>query len=179
MLEVLEHPAHIPVWMSAAQGELVDWEAVFGKYQAAVDWPTAYFWRDLAERYPEAKVILTVRDPERWYDSVLNTIYRSLSASGDDEDPTRRAQRSMARTVVLDRTFGGRFDERVYAIHVYERHNEGVKRTIPSDRLLVYGVAEGWKPLCDFLDCPIPTDTFPRVNTTAAFTTRRFFRVIV
>lgn len=174
MLEVLEHPAHIPVWMSAAQGERVDWEEVFGKYQAAVDWPTAYFWRDLAERYPVAKVILTVRDPEQWYDSVFNTIYRSLSASGDEEDPTRQAQRSMARTVVLDRIFGGKFDERAHAIGVYQRHVGEVKRTIPPDRLLVYDVAEGWKPLCSFLDRPVPTDTFPRVNTTAEFKTRRF-----
>jgi len=87
MLEVLKNPAHIPIWTSAVQGERIEWDAVFSGYLAAVDWPAAYFWRDLAEQYPEGKVILTVRDSRQWYDSVFDTIYRTLIAPTSGEPP--------------------------------------------------------------------------------------------
>ena len=48
---------------------------LLGSYRSAVDWPVCAFYRELAERYPQAKVILTMRDPERWYSSVMETIY--------------------------------------------------------------------------------------------------------
>jgi len=75
MTEVFAHPEHADFWVAAFRGEPVDWDGVLGGYEAAVDWPACTFYEELMERHPEAKVILTVRDPERWYESVRNTIY--------------------------------------------------------------------------------------------------------
>src|ERR1700741_4808553 len=68
MYEVFQHPEHVPLFTAAAQGT-PDWPAIYGEYQAAVDWPTASFWRELAVAYPDAKIILTERDPQDWYES--------------------------------------------------------------------------------------------------------------
>src|SRR5919199_3150253 len=75
MTEVFANPKHVKFWEAAARGEPVDWEELFRGYRSSVDWPGAAFYEELMERYPDAKVILTVRDPDRWYESALNTIY--------------------------------------------------------------------------------------------------------
>src|SRR5262249_33070515 len=62
-------------WDAAARGEPVDWDRLFEGFRATVDWPACSFYRELLEKYPGAKVILTVRDPDRWYDSARQTIY--------------------------------------------------------------------------------------------------------
>jgi hypothetical protein len=80
MREVFEHPEHIELWGAAIQGKPVDWEQIFGNYRATVDWPGCTFYNELLERNPDAKVILTVRDPQRWYESAYNTIYRISGA---------------------------------------------------------------------------------------------------
>ena len=77
MLEVFANPGHAAQWQAAADGKPVDWEALFAGYGAAVDWPACHFWRALAARYPEAKVLLTVREPGAWYKSVSDTIYQA------------------------------------------------------------------------------------------------------
>src|SRR5215218_1360168 len=76
MREVFEHPEHIGQWRAAMRGEPVDWERILGDYRATVDWPGCTFYDELLERNPDAKVILTVRDPQRWYESACDTIYR-------------------------------------------------------------------------------------------------------
>ena len=169
MLEVFEHPEHIGIWERAGDGREVDWDGLFRSYRSAVDWPTCAFYRELAERYPEAKVVLTVRDPERWYRSAVETIFPVMTGSPAGDDPVALAQARMARRLILERTFGGRVDDRGHAVAVYERHAEEVRRTIPPERLLVYAVAEGWEPLCRFLGQPVPAEPFPQVNTTEEF----------
>jgi hypothetical protein len=164
MVEVLENPAHATFWSTAVEGEAVDWEALLGPYGAVVDWPACTFWRELASRYPEALVVLTVRDPEAWYRSAHDTIYQVMQRGPADD-----VRLAMARRIVLEHTFGGRFEDRAHAIDVYERHNEAVRRTIPAGRLLVYEVREGWEPLCRFLEQPVPAEPFPRVNTSEEF----------
>ncbi len=169
MREVKENPDHAAVWQAAAEGEAVDWKALFHGYQAAVDWPTCYFWRPLADLYPDAKIILTTRDPERWYDSVTNTIYLAMTGAIPETDPAALARRRMARNVILKRTFDGRFEDRAHAIAVYERHQAEVRAAIPDERLLVYEVRDGWAPLCNFLGRPVPDSPFPNVNSTTEF----------
>lgn len=169
MREVRENPGHAAVWQAAATGETVDWEALFKGYLAAVDWPTCYFWRQLADHYPEARIVLTRRDPERWYDSVANTIYLAMTGAIPETDPDVLGRRRMARNIILERTFAGRFEDRAHAIGVYERHQAEVRAAIPAERLLLYEVAEGWTPLCAFLGRPVPDATFPNTNSTAEF----------
>jgi hypothetical protein len=183
MSELFEHPEHVPLWEAAVRGEPVDWDALFGGYRAAVDWPAAAFHGELMERYPEAKVILTVRDPERWYESTKNTIFMMREAR---RSPTFRLMGALVPFVrnvrratgvvddlAWDGIFGGRFEEKEFAISAFNRLNEEVKRRVPADRLLVYDVKEGWGPLCKFLGVEEPRDEpFPRLNDTRTFRRR-------
>jgi hypothetical protein len=155
----------VPQWQAATDGEPVDWDAVFSGYLATVDWPAAYFWRELTAYYPQAKVLLTVRDPERWYESFSHTIYVAMTTPLPSDNP-QFARRIMATKLIHEKTFAGRSDDRAYAISVYERHNEEVQRSIPADRLLVYEVTQGWEPLFHFLARPVPQEPFPKTNST-------------
>src|SRR5579884_3535914 len=76
MIEVFQHPDHLLQWEAATRGEAIDWRKLLEGYQAAVDWPACSFYKQLMEIYPDAKVLLTVRDPEKWYESVISTIYQ-------------------------------------------------------------------------------------------------------
>lgn len=176
MLEVLANPAHDPVWHAATRGEPVDWDALFAGYASAVDWPVAAFWRELADRYPDAKVILSVRDPKQWHRSVMDTIFRALSSIPDPGDTQACVHRAMTRELILDRTFDGRMDDPAHAIEVYEHHNRAVKNGISADRLLVHETGGGWEPLCALLGCPVPDEPYPRRNTRAEFHDRHMWR---
>ena len=172
MAEVFAHPEHAAVWLAAAQGDPTDWRAFFKDYRAAVDMPVAYFWRELAEVFPDAKIVLTERDPEAWYESMSRTILENWArADAMADDPVRGPQIRMATYIVRDKTFGGRTD-RAHAIAVLKAHNDAVKRAIPPDRLLVYDVDQGWAPLCKFLGTAVPDAPFPRTNSAAEFRAR-------
>ena len=93
MFEVRDHPEQLPAWEAVARGEPVDWDEVFRGYRAQVDWPGARVWRELARHWPEAKVILTVRDPDEWFDSVQATIAPFLAARGQHPDAARQRDR--------------------------------------------------------------------------------------
>jgi hypothetical protein len=165
---VFEHPEHIALWHGAANGHLPDWASLFGKHRAGVDWPVAFFWRELMDAYPDAKVILTVRDAQSWYDSFYRTIYQVIKKPMSD-DPVIVEHQQMSQRLILDRTFGGRFEDRHYAVKVYTRHNDAVQTEVPSDRLLVYEVAQGWSPLCGFWGMSIPQEPFPNSNDRDTF----------
>jgi Sulfotransferase domain len=173
MTEVFANKGHAQVWDAAARGEPVDWEALFRGYQAIVDWPGCNFYRELLRLYPEAKVILTVRDPEPWYDSAHQTIYYArIVYPGWIAPFVPRIKRllKMLDRLIWDGTFEGRFEDKPYAIEVFNRHNEEVRRVVPSDRLLVYEVKEGWEPLCSFLGVPVPEGKpFPHLNDAEQF----------
>ena len=170
MLEVFSSPAHAALWHAAASDPRIAWEGPLADYSATVDWPGCYFWQELADHYPEAKVLLSVRDPESWHRSVMDTIYGAIV---DPPAAMPPAWSSMVRDLILERTFGGRLDDRDHAIAVYQRHNEAVKRAIAPQRLLVYEASQGWEPLCRFLGKPVPAEPFPRVNTTDEWRARR------
>ncbi len=168
MFEVVERPAHIEMWHRLAFGGSMDWDLLFKDFQSAVDWPAARYWRELADYYPDAKVLLSVRDPEAWYKSVTDTIYRGLTMRIPDKAPEpRKLQTAMARKIVLEDTFDGRFEDKAYAIAVFNRHNQTVRNSIDPARLLVFDAKEGWAPLCRFLGVAQPDEPFPRLNDTA------------
>ena len=60
------------------------------------------------------------------------------------------------------------FSSRILAKQFYEEWQNEVKRHVPPERLLVYEIGSGWKPLCDFLDLPLPSEeiSFPTSNDT-------------
>lgn len=192
MAEVINHTDHAPVWVAAWQGEPVDWHTLLHGYQAAVDWPACSFYKELMEAYPTAKVILSVRDPEQWYESVLHTVYavsQHFESSSPPEElaqftrfsttpsqlgePDMQAVASLGK-IIWEKVFNGRFEDREYAISVFLQHVENVKQHVPAEKLLVYNVKEGWEPLCAFLGIEPPADkAFPHVNDRASFPIRR------
>ena len=172
MVEVFGRPEHVELWRGAGRDGSTDWETLFAGFTATVDWPGCTFWRQLASHYPAARVLLTTRDAESWYQSVAATIYEALVRPLEDPSPRTAAHRAMVHEIVLDGTFDGRFSDRRHAIAVYERHNEAVRRAVAPERLLVFEVAAGWDPLCRFLDRDVPETPFPAVNSTAEFRDR-------
>jgi hypothetical protein len=176
MTDLLAHLEHVAVWDAAVRGESVDWETLFQGYQATVDWPGCNFYEQFMERYPDAKVILTVRNPEQWYESARQTIYYVRHAFPNWMRlfvPRMRRFTRMLDRLIWDGMFHGRFEDKPFVIEVFNRFNEQVRRVVPADRLLVYQVQEGWGPLCAFLDVPIPEGKpFPHLNDTIAFRSR-------
>ena len=168
MVEVFDKPRHVELWQAAAEGQPIDWDELFTGYNATVDWPACAFYQQLMQAYPAAKVLLTVRDPQSWYESTRNTIYQAGRMSPDSPDTADR--RRMINTLIWQGTFGGAFEDKQRAISIFERHIEEVKDRVPGARLLVYDVNEGWEPLCRFLHVAVPADKpFPHLNETSAF----------
>lgn len=162
MEEVLHDMSlHVPLWSAAVAGN-PDWTKIYDGYPSAVDWPTACFFRELAEEYPSAKFVLTERDPERWADSFGATIY-TLLAGKDEAPPEMQAWLGMCGDVIAKTGFPAGMDRNQLA-EAFIAHNNAVKETIPASRLLVFEVKQGWEPLCEFLDAPVPSDPFPRTN---------------
>ena len=160
MMEVMLNEHHVELWRQAARLE-------------NVDWPSASFWRELRLVYPDAKLILTLRDSEQWYTSVMNTIWK-LSATALPEgkrrgDPEMIERAMMSHEVIWNGVFGGRMDDKDHVIDCFESHNQEVIDTVPADQLLVYRPGDGWEPLCEFLEKPVPDSDYPRVNSTEEF----------
>ncbi|HSC75999.1 MAG TPA: sulfotransferase [Pseudomonadales bacterium] len=179
MMEVPGHDGSAEGWLRAASGKSLDWDTFLQGFQATVDWPACAFWLELHQQYPDAKVILTVRNADKWYASALETIWPfshvfprwALALI----KPLRRIQ-NMIDTVIWQGTFGGRFLEPAHAKQVYRDHIDKVKNTIPPQQLLVYEVAQGWEPLCAFLGVPVPATPFPNVNDAESM--KRRIRVV-
>jgi hypothetical protein len=159
-------------WLAAfeAGGEF-DWSRIFGGYRATLDWPTTFFWEPLAAAYPDAKILLTGRDPESWWASHVEMFKRGAEVQQEltDEEREWAEESGFARMqTALGTIVPSFFDERVFdkehCLQVFEQHYERVRRTVPAERLLVYRVQEGWEPLCRFLDVDVPDEPFPRVN---------------
>jgi hypothetical protein len=166
MAEVFQHPEHARVWMALATGASRDFDPVLGAYRSAVDWPAVSFYRELVQANPSAKIILTERDPESWYESMRATIFERMTfdvAHAEYPDQLR-----MAKFVVGEKTFANRFD-RDHAIAAYRRHNDEVRRAITPGKLLVFSSETGWSPLCGFLGVPVPDEPYPKTNTSEEF----------
>ena len=143
-----------------------DWVALFDGYRAVVDWPACAFWKEIWAAQPEARIVLTRRDPNAWFESIEQTIFPALRAPSLDEEQVR--WRVQTRKLIFEETFGNDLS-RTHCISVLQRHEADVVATVPADRLLVFDVTEGWEPLCRFLDVTVPDEPFPRSNSVAEF----------
>lgn len=169
MLEVYGHKNHRSEWAKAHRGEAINWDLLFDGYQATVDWPSCNLWREQAEHYPEARIILSLRDAESWYDSVMNTIYFFSKAARDADEPETRYSGEWAAEIIWNRLFDDRMEDRQHVIDVFNKHNQSVIDEVPPERLLVFEAKQGWQPLCDFLEVPVPDTEYPRSNSTDEF----------
>jgi hypothetical protein len=180
MIDLKDVPDRAAYYLAALRGEQVDWDAAFEGYRATVDWPACTFYKDLMAKYPDAKVILSVRDPEKWYASAEKTIYALKEAAlrgelAEDRVVAPPEVLMMIKSLIWDHTFEDRFAEKEFALEVFARHNEDVKNSVPADKLLVYEIQQGWEPLCDFLGADVPDEEFPHLNDAETF--RQMFGV--
>lgn len=159
MSEVFGSPEQVDLWTKAAAGK-PDWPAIFNDYGAAVDFPAAAFWRELAAFYPNAKVILSLRDPQKWYESTQETILSPLAVKSMPSMPFAPVVKN-----VVWRFFDDEVHDRDHLIATFNRHNDAVRKAIPKERLLVFDAKDGWAPLCAFLGRPVPAEAFPRANS--------------
>jgi hypothetical protein len=165
MVEVFQHPESMAWWIQAGKGR-PDWDLIFKDYQSMVDFPGAAFWRELAAYYPNAKVLHTVRDPDKWFESTQATIFA----------PDGVAARSQGQQGEFFASFTGEFrdhiSDRKFMTDYFRRHTDDVKAAIPPERLLIYEVGEGWDRLCAFLGVPVPDQPYPSENSRADFIAR-------
>ncbi len=186
MLEVFQNPGHHERWIDIHEGGEPAWDDLFAGYQASVDWPSCNFWREQLAAYPDAKVILSLRDSAGWHRSVMNTIYpssmegyaqaKAQAKETGEMPPMAEAAYKLAVDLIWDGVFDGKAEDEAHACAVFEAHNAEVIRSVPKEQLLVYRPGDGWEPLCEFLGCPIPDVDYPRVNSTEDFQKMRAAR---
>ncbi|WP_454561853.1 sulfotransferase family protein [Mycobacterium haemophilum] len=165
-------------WSQLFVGESVDTRSklaeLLGDYQSAVDWPVCCFWPELIHMHPDARVVLTVRDPDKWVSSFLQTLaplwrtaIEKAQTPGDPESP-HGAYYTLANALAQSEFTGRVFDPALLK-NRYLQHVEQVKAALPAERLLVYSVSEGWPALCEFLNVDVPSFQFPHFNDRATF----------
>ena len=168
MFEVGANPVQKERWRAFVQGAPADWPSLFEGYGSCVDWPSAHYWMELVAFYPDAKVILTWRTAESWWESFSTTILQVISTSEERE--------SLGVALVAEQVFGGRPDDRDHAIARYEANVAEVLATVPAERLLVHRLGDGWEPLCAHLGVPVPEVPYPSRNAKDAFAAEHLTR---
>jgi hypothetical protein len=159
--DLVSNPGHWSFWQRVIDGEVDDFDSIFANYAAVTDAPGWYFFRQLANRYVDAKVILTVRDVNAWFESTQATVLSD--ATGTLLASAPKALFSIVHTMFL-RSAGSKMHDRAHMIAWFERHNDEVRQTIDAERLLTFQVTQGWEPLCRFLGVSVPSEPFPRAN---------------
>ena len=165
MLECVPRPEHVDVWASAYAGTLPDWEQLYAGFGATVDWPSGPFWAPISEAFPDALILLSVRDPDAWWKSASSTIFLAM-AKAIEEDPDKPWTQMASRMVT---SFSPGWRDESAAKAAFLAHNESVRQSAPADRLLEWQASDGWAPICERLGLAVPDEPFPHVNTTDDF----------
>jgi hypothetical protein len=168
MLEVFTHPEHVPVWHDAALNKPVDWDKLFEGYVATVDWPGSAYWPELMKKYPDALVLLSVRDPEAWWKSATDTIFKGINSGNRMLSPEWMA---MIRAMFARYQTGDTFDHD-QLIAAFKENTARAMREVPPERLLVWQASDGWEPICKRLGVPVPNKPFPKTNTSEEWRAR-------
>lgn len=182
MVNVLSDLDETEGWAQALEGKAA-WDEIFEGHESTVDWPGSFFYRELADYYPDAKVLLSLRDSESWVKSMRDTIWgifygdmlmRDLSDARGRVDPQWASYIKMMegmweKSGLINAASDTTSEDMASAM---ERYHQEVQDTIPADRLLVWSVSEGWEPLCEFLEVPVPEADFPHLNDSKVFADR-------
>lgn len=150
----------VPLWLDAIEGR-PEWDEIFRGFHSTVDYPSASYWRELAAYYPDAKVVLTSRDADSWFESVSETIFSDAMQAHLVGTPMG----AMMKGAIFDHFEGGDIHDRAYMTDWFKKRNAEVIASLPAERLLVFHPKDGWEPLCRFLQVPVPPEPFPRVNS--------------
>jgi hypothetical protein len=162
MVELFGHPEQIPGWHAAVRGDMPDWTQFLSGYSATVDWPSAAFWPEISAAFPDAVILLSERDPAAWWKSASDTIFQAIPRG--PEGPWRDMVIDLMRA-----RFTFPLDDRDAVLAAYDRWYREAHARIPRERLLVWRASDGWEPLCERLGVAVPSEPFPRANTTEDF----------
>jgi len=183
--DVFRNPRLIRPLLHAVEGKPTNWEEIFAGYKSTVCEPVTPCWRRLVEHYPEMKVVHTVRDPQKWLRSIERTLLkrrrhihtwygkvslRVSSTVGTDLAPLIELFQQTLEGQALKSVAEGKPDR---AIEQFQAHTDQVRQPVPADRLLMYDIGDEWRPLCEFLGVPVPTEPFPLKSTTAEIASGR------
>jgi hypothetical protein len=163
MRELKKNPEHERHWRAVVGGKTPDWDLLLGDYVSCVDWPTAYYWPQLVEAFPKARVILTWRTAESWWKSFKKTILPGILSFTETEETPKSTE------LIGPRVFHDRPDDQKHCMAVYEANVTAVKEQVPGDRLLIHKLGDGWEPLCAHLGVPVPETPYPHSNSTGSF----------
>lgn len=161
MHEVIAHEYQKKIWRELVQGDTADWSKLFAGYSSCVDWPSSFYWRELVITYPQAKVILTHRSAESWWESFEKTILAGINQSSDPQ--------SLGLALIRDKVFNGKPGDKSHAIACYEANVKAVQEAIPAQRLLIHELGDGWDNLCKHLDVEVPVTPYPSRNSAGTF----------
>jgi hypothetical protein len=176
MKELLVHPENLHYWISLKETATTKWDELYNGYQATVDFPGYPWYKEHMKRYPDAKVILTVRPFEQWYSSIHSTIWQAGPKTILQKltmlskllfNPRLRSVIKcvkFAKRTIFGVHLEGKFEDKSFAEKMFNKHIADVKAYVPADKLLVYDVSEGWAPLCKFLNAPVPKEPLPHLN---------------
>lgn len=154
---------HLDAWYDFYEkGQAMDWQWLFESYQATVDFPACLHYRELIQTFPDAVVVLNVRDPDKWFDSWQH-LWSVIDTVNDPDKIVRFHKFYSVAFALRDEYFGGKI-ERESSIAAYNQHLDAVRRDVPANKLLEFSVTEGWKPLCEFLNLDVPDSPFPHLN---------------
>lgn len=181
--EMIANPTDLDYWLTLEKTGTTNWDELYEGFEASVDLPAYPWYKEHLERYPDAKVILTVRPFDKWYESLYSTIYQA----GPRTLPQKLVMltkllfsprlRKMIKCVkfakrrIFQVELQGKFEDKAFAEKVFNNHIEKVKSEVPADKLLVYDVRDGWGPLCEFLGVPEPEHELPHLNKKENFRT--------
>jgi hypothetical protein len=166
----------LPYWLQLEKTGSTDWETLYQGYEGSVDFPCYPFYREHLRQYPEAKVILTVRPFESWYNSVYNTVWQAGPQNLQEKvqmmlkmafNPRLRKVINcikFVRRYLWQEQFQNQFENRAFVEEIFHDHIASVKAQVPKEQLLVYDVRDGWEPLCKFLNVPVPAEPLPHLN---------------
>jgi len=183
MMEVMQSPANLVYWNEMEANRTTDFDAMLKGYQAIVDFPGSLYFKELFQQYPDAKVVLSVRDAEKWYESVHNTIFQvpkgleklKMQIKGLFDPKVKNVLNvyDFAGRAIWGNLFKNNFEDKDFAIRTFNEWIQDIKNTVPAEQLLIFEAKDGWKPLCTFLNKPIPTTPYPKVNDTKEFLARK------
>ena len=176
MWELMNNPDQLIYFEQAERGENINWDELFTGYLSACDYPVIRYYKQMLKKYPDAKIIHTVRDADSWFKSCTETVFWAIKPSFSrlfsmlirlPFSPTLRKRLRILKfnALMVHSTFGKDLKNKEKVIDYYNKYNAEVLSNIPKEKLLVYNVKSGWEPLCNFLNVPIPSTPFPRSNT--------------
>lgn len=165
MLELSASPARVAGWEALERGDAGAAHALFAGWGAAVDNPTCVFWRELTDAFPDARVVLTVRDPGEWHASYLDAIHANTFERPRPDGDIGRVVDLLRRRWV-DGALRGAPRDRDVCTRAFTEHVREVRAAL-GDRALVMEPSDGWEPLCAHLGVGVPPLPWPHANTRA------------